>query len=194
MNDPAFTKEVLEGDIHQLNADIIGCTRGQAKRFIFAFLYGAGPTKLAGYIGKDVEETKKSINRYKKRLPKLDKLIQKMQKDVQEKSYIIGLDSRKVMLNKQEQHKALNYLIQSAEAIIMKATVVMLDERLKEAGIEFNHLLFYHDEHTIETTPDKAEQAKEIIMECFAEAPKQYGIPFMTCGDCKIGHDYFEVH
>jgi DNA polymerase I-like protein with 3'-5' exonuclease and polymerase domains len=194
MNDPVFTKEVLEGDIHQLNADIIGCTRAQAKRFIFAFLYGAGPAKLAGYIDKSVEETKKAIDRYKKRLPKLNKLIQKMQNDVQKRGYIIGLDSRKVMLSKQEQHKALNYLIQSAEAIIMKATVVMLDKKLKEAGIEFNHLLFYHDEWNGEVKENQAKHAREIIIECFEAAPKAYGIPFMTCGDCNIGNDYFQVH
>lgn len=194
MGDPKFTKEVLEGDIHQLNADIIECTRQQAKRFIFAYLYGAGASKLSGYIGKTVEETKKSITRYKKKLPRLAKLIDNVSMQVRQNGYVLGLDNRHLRLDPSEQHKALNYLIQGAEAVIMKATVVMIDEKLKEANIDFKHLLFYHDEHTVEVREDQAEAARKIIMECFAEAPKAYGIDIMTCGDCKIGKDYYEVH
>jgi len=55
-------------------------------------------------------------------------------------------------------------------------------------------LLFYHDEHTVEVKENEAEQAKEIIIKCFEDAPKQYGINIMTCGDCKIGDDYYDVH
>jgi len=70
----------------------------------------------------------------------------------------------------------------------------MIDKRLKEAGIDFSHLLFYHDEHTVEVREDQTEQAREIIMDCFKEAPKQYGINIMECGDCKIGANYYSVH
>jgi len=31
-------------------------------------------------------------------------------------------------------------------------------------------------------------------MRCFEEAPKELGVDIMTCGDCKIGNDYYEVH
>jgi len=54
--------------------------------------------------------------------------------------------------------------------------------------------LFYHDEHTVEVKEDQAEQARDIIIQCFEEAPKKVGINIMTCGDCKIGDDYYEVH
>lgn len=194
MGDPVFTREVCEGDVHALNASIIECERPQAKRFIFAYLYGAGAPKLSTYIGKTVEETKEAILRYKRKLPKLAELVDQVNNQVESNGYVLGLDNRKLCLNKQERHKALNYLIQGAEAVVMKATVVMLDRRLKEAGIEFNHLLFYHDEHTVEARKDQAEQAREIIMQSFIDAPKAYGIDIMTCGDCKIGKDYYEVH
>jgi DNA polymerase I-like protein with 3'-5' exonuclease and polymerase domains len=70
----------------------------------------------------------------------------------------------------------------------------MIDKRLTEEGIDFKHLLFYHDDHTVEVREDQAERAREIIMECFEEAPKEYGVNIMTCGDCKIGDNYFSVH
>lgn len=42
MNDPKFTKEVLEGDVHTTNQQMAGLeTRAQAKTFIYALLYGA---------------------------------------------------------------------------------------------------------------------------------------------------------
>jgi hypothetical protein len=31
-------------------------------------------------------------------------------------------------------------------------------------------------------------------MRCFEEAPKALGVDIMTCGDCKIGDDYYQVH
>ena len=48
MNDTNFTDEVLTGDIHTANMKMAGLTdRDQAKTFIYAFLYGAGPNKIA---------------------------------------------------------------------------------------------------------------------------------------------------
>jgi len=194
MNDPKFHKELMEGDIHGINAKVLDCTREQAKRFIFAYLYGAGARKLSGYIGKDIESTKKSINNYKKTFPKLARLIKRINSVVEHRGFIHGLDDRPICLGRNEQHKALNYLIQGAEAIIMKRTVVMIHEHLTKANIDFRILLFYHDEVTYEVREDQAEQAKIIMMKCFEEAPKEVGVMFMNCGDCKIGNNYYEVH
>jgi DNA polymerase I-like protein with 3'-5' exonuclease and polymerase domains len=194
MGDDNFTDTVLNGDIHQMNADIIGCTRQQAKRFIFAFLYGAGARKLSGYIGKSEEETKRAIKRYKLALPKLAQLIQEVTAAVEEKGYLIGLDDRPVFLDRYQKHKALNYLIQSSEAIVMKQTIVDIHEGLAQAEIDSNILLFYHDEVTYEVIEDQTEKAKSIIIKAFEEAPKKVGVNIMTCGDCKIGNDYYEVH
>jgi len=194
MGDPEFTKTVLEGDIHQMNADIIGCTRNEAKRFIFAYLYGAGAQKLSGYINQSVNETKKSIDKYKKALPKLALLIDRCNKAIEEKGFIVGLDSRPIVLERDQRHKALNYLIQGAEAVVMKYTVNMIHEEFAKAKINSRILLFYHDEVTYEVKDGQEEKARDIIIKCFEEAPKQVGVDIMTCGDCKIGNDYYAVH
>jgi len=125
-------------------------------------------------------------------MPQLKALINKVQKIVDIQGYIPGLDDRPIYT--ESAHKALNYLIQGAEAVVMKYTVIMIDKKLKEAGIDYKHLLFYHDEHTVEVREDQAEQAQEIIIKCFEEAPKELGVDIMTCGDCKIGEDYYDVH
>ena len=41
-----YTKILLTGDIHTTNADAIGVTRRQVKTITYAFLYGAGNTKI----------------------------------------------------------------------------------------------------------------------------------------------------
>ena len=42
----AFAEVVVNGDIHQQNADRVGCTRTQVKTLTYAFIYGAGDVKL----------------------------------------------------------------------------------------------------------------------------------------------------
>jgi len=192
MQDKEFTREVLEGDIHQKNADILGCSRPTAKPFIFAFLYGAGGKKLGSILGCSEREGNAVKKKFLNAIPSLKALIEKCQKIVDKQKFIVGLDDRPIYT--ESSHKALNYLIQGAEAVVMKATVAMIDVKLKEANIDFKHLLFYHDEHTVEVREDQAEEAREIIMRCFEEAPKPLGVNIMTCGDCKIGDDYYDVH
>jgi len=205
MDDPAFLKEVLEGDVHQKNADILTAAvrkitgsmtaiveRFLAKPFIFAFLYGAGGPKLSRILGISERIGKKLKDQFQAAYPKLNDLINDTKMDVDVNGYILGLDGRPIYCD--TTHKALNYLIQGAEAVVMKATILMIDQKLKEADIDFKLLLFYHDECTYEIPEEQAEVAREIIMQAFEDAPKQYGIEFMTCGDCKIGNDYYEVH
>jgi DNA polymerase-1 len=192
MKDDNFTREVLEGDIHQKNADILGCSRPTAKPFIFAFLYGAGGKKLGSILGCSEKEGNKKKKLYLDSMPSLKNLIKKVQNIVEHQGYIPGLDDRPI--HTESAHKALNYLIQGAEAVVMKETVIMIDKKLKEANIDFRHLLFYHDEHTVEVPEHQAEEARNIMMKCFEEAPKPLGVDIMTCGDCKIGDDYYDVH
>jgi DNA polymerase-1 len=192
MGDDNYTREVLEGDIHQKNADILGCSRNNAKPFIFAYLYGAGGKKLGSILGVSDKEGNKLKKKFTAAFPALGSLIDKVKNIVDQQGFIPGLDDRPIYT--ESQHKALNYLIQGAEAVVMKATVIMVDNELEKAGLDAKILLMYHDEVTYEVREDQAEQAKEIIMDCFVEAPKAYGVNIMECGDCIIGDDYYECH
>lgn len=124
--------------------------------------------------------------------PKLDKLIKKVQDIIGKQGFILGLDDRPIYC--ESKHKALNYLIQGAEAVVMKATVSMIWRRLRVEGLVFRMLLFYHDELNIEVRNDHVERAQEIIRDSFIEAPKEFGVDIMVCGDCKAGENYYAVH
>ena len=106
-------------------------------------------------------------------------------------AWIPGLDGRKVFVD--SPHKALNYLLQSAEAITCKAAVALLMKRLDEENIPWNPLIFYHDEVQFEVPEQYAEQAGAIAKMCFKEAPKQFGVMIMD-GEAKIGDNWFDVH
>jgi len=204
MKDDEFLKELLEGDMHQNNANILSrsatsilksstiVSRADAKPFIFAFLYGAGGPKLAKILKLPESVGFQLKEEFQKAYPNLDSLINRVKKIVKKQGFIVGLDDRHIYCN--QPHKALNYLIQGAEAIVMKATISMIWRRFKEEGIAHRFLLFYHDEINIEVRNDYVERAKEIIIESFKEAPKEFGVDIMVCGDCKAGKDYFEVH
>ena len=51
-----YAKILTTGDIHQTNADKIGITRSQVKTVTYAFLYGAGDTKIGHSYDKQLSD------------------------------------------------------------------------------------------------------------------------------------------
>jgi hypothetical protein len=64
MQDDEWTEELLNGDIHQKNADAAGITRPQAKTLIYATLYGAGPAKIGSIVGGGAKEGNEILFRF----------------------------------------------------------------------------------------------------------------------------------
>lgn len=57
MNDPLYTKNLLEGDIHEVHRQAAGIsTRAKAKTFIYAWLLGAGDEKVGTIVGVEEAE------------------------------------------------------------------------------------------------------------------------------------------
>jgi len=189
--DKEFIKEITIGDIHQKNADAIGCSRAEAKPFFFAWAFGAGGRKLASILGIPESAGNKAKNKFLNRWPTLRDLTKRSQVAAQ-RGYLYGVDGRKIIV--EESYKAFCYLIQGTEAIIFKHTIVDINEGFEAAGIKFLQLLAYHDECSWEIDPVDAGQAEGIIRRCFEETPKKFGITLMCAGDVKCGNDYLEVH
>ena len=65
MNDTTFTDILLTGDIHTHNMKMAGLTdRDQAKTFIYAFMYGAGASKIGQIVGAGAKEGQILINKF----------------------------------------------------------------------------------------------------------------------------------
>ena len=85
INDADFTETVINGDVHQRNADVLSkvypTTRKVAKPFLYAFLFGGGDGK-AGLIltGKrDAKIGKAAKDMFKDSIPGMRSLIEKLE-------------------------------------------------------------------------------------------------------------------
>ena len=198
--DPEFTDTVINGDVHQRNADVLGCGRGVAKGFLYAFLFGAGDAKLGevltgtknGPVGKDARaKFANSIPGMKTLKDKLDSIFHQTKARNNGNAFFPGLDGRRIYV--ESAHQALNYLLQAAEGVTMKAAMVYADKKLKAEGLDFYWTLYYHDEVAACVREEHAERCLEIFIEALTEAPKAYGVTCMT-GDGTIGTSYADVH
>ena len=191
--DERLTAQVLDGDIHQFNADLIKTDRRTAKSWVYAFLFGAGDGKLGKVLEgtTNVKRGKQSRDTYASQIPGLGKLIKDIQALAKRNGWIPGLDGRAVYIN--SDYQALNYLLQSAEGITCKAAVSYAMRKIKEEGLSAEPRLFYHDEMAWECKEEDANRVKEILEESFREGPKSFDVTIMDGEGC-IGKTYADVH
>jgi len=196
-----FTNEVINGDVHQRNADALGTSRKLAKPFLYAFLFGGGDGKLGLILtGKtDTKTGKLAKEKFENSIPGLKELKTKLGTMFdntsnafgKDKAFIRGLDGRLVFVS--SQHQVLNYLLQTAEGITCKAAIVWLRDKLNKRGIKHYFALHYHDELAVVVKEEYAEEVKELSIQAFTEAPKAFGVMCMG-GDAHTGTNYAEVH
>ena len=199
IGDDDFTKEVTSGDIHSYNASILGSSRGDAKRWLYAYLFGGGGKKLGTILtGKpDDKAGNESKAKYQSAIPGLAKVKAKLDTIFNKTSngygsaFIPALDGRRVYVN--SAHQSLNYLLQSAEAITCKAAISYAMKMIKQEELDAYPVIFYHDEMAWVAHVAHAERVRQICIEAFKEAPKQFNVTCMD-GDGIIGDCYADVH
>ena len=208
VDNDAFTERYLSSDLHNQNMAVLGCTRPQAKRFLYAYLFGASDAKLGLYLtnrpDKNVGATARA--KFEKSLPGLGDLLDHLMDVYQQtkgqvraqnpkgeynQGYLPDLAGRRVYSD--SPHKLLNYLLQGCEAITCKAALMWAVVKFREEGIWYRPLIHYHDEFEVMVKPKDAKRAAEIMEEGFREAPKEFGVMIMD-GEAKIGLNWMEVH
>lgn len=192
MNDDNYTRELLDGDIHTANQKAANLsTRDEAKTFIYAFLYGAGPVKIGQIVGGSYRVGQDMIKRFLSNTPALADLRDKVAKQASS-GYLRGLDGRRLVVR--SEHAALNTLLQSAGAIVMKQALVELDRKLVEAGIPFDFVANVHDEWQIETPEFCAEQVGELAVEAIRDMSLYFNMNCPLDGQYKVGKTWAETH
>jgi len=196
-DDGAYAKVILEGDIHSVNQEAAGLpTRDHAKTFIYAFLYGAGNVKLGSIIGKGAQVGARLRKQFLAEIPALGKLLAAVQKKAQERGWLRGLDGRKLHIR--SQHAALNTLLQSAGALVMKQALVMADQRLQAEcgtpGIDYEFVANIHDEFQIEACETDAAVVGEICVQAIRQAGEHFKFRCPLDGEYKIGLNWSDTH
>ena len=199
INDPTFTKELLQGDIHRKNQLDVGLsTRDDAKTFIYAYNYGAGDAKIGKIAGKGAREGKRIKERFMKANPKLKLLIEKTQDEAM-KGYIVSLDGRRVRMRRDHQgkvqkHKALNTLLQTAGALVMKYAMVLLDGYIRQYGLRSLKVIDMHDEAQYECYPEEAEIHGQLAVRSIVKAGELLQLNCPLDGEYKIGKNWAHTH
>ena len=185
---------LLNGDIHQENADKIGISRRQVKTVTYAFLYGAGDQKIGtsfdGSLGEIESKRKgKEIRKaFVDAIPGLSDLLQAV-KRAAERGYVRGLDGRNISVDKG--HVALNYLLQGSAAIIAKRWMVLADAQLDSHS---HQLGFIHDELQYETIPASVNDLKFLLELTAVQAGEYYNLRLPIAAEAKSGKNWAEVH
>jgi DNA polymerase I-like protein with 3'-5' exonuclease and polymerase domains len=200
-----FTNEVINGDVHTKNANILSgvyeTPRKTAKPWLYAYLFGGGDAKLGliltGKSNANIGKQSKAL--YESSIPGLKELKDSLgalfdntsNAFGKDNAFIRGLDGRLVFVS--SKHQVLNYLLQTAEGITCKAAIVWLRDELNKRGIKHYFALHYHDELAVVVKEEYAEEVAQLSIQAFTEAPKAFGVMCMG-GDAHVGTNYAEVH
>jgi len=192
MNDEGYTNEILTGDIHTANQLASGLeTRDQAKTFIYAFLYGAGDAKIGSIVGGTRQDGKRLKEKFLRNTPSLGKLRERVSLAAG-RGYVYGLDGRRVYVR--SEHAALNTLLQSAGAIVMKKALCLLNEYAILWGIDYNFIGNIHDEIQTEVREEKAKVFGGLATSCVEAAGIHYKLNCPLAGEFKVGNSWADTH
>lgn len=188
---------LLNGDIHQVNADKIGISRREVKTVTYAFLYGAGNEKIgtsydsslsssaAKSKGKEIREA------FVAAIDGLDSLLDAIQHKAK-CGHVRLVDGRSIAVD--SPHKALNYLLQGSAGVIAKRWMTINQDTITSIGIEAHQLAFIHDELQFETHPNNVEDLQTSLVCSAAGAGEYYNLRCPIEAEAKTGNNWAEVH
>jgi DNA polymerase I-like protein with 3'-5' exonuclease and polymerase domains len=193
INDPNYTKEILEGDVHTANMKAAGITdRDQAKTFIYAFLYGAGPAKIGSIVGEDARSGQRLINKFLHSMPKLSHFREQTMQKSEETGMVKGLDGR--YFQSKSTHSAVNTLLQGAGAIICKEWLCHITNYINEKGLDAKPVANIHDEVQFEVHKDDAEEFCTISKQAMKDTEESLNVRCPLDSKAKIGFNWAETH
>jgi DNA polymerase-1 len=214
----AYAKVILEGDIHWENSKALGLVAQDevrdkenpkhkwardevAKRFIYAFLYGAGDVKLGSLIEPLADEaTQKRVGKrlkaqFLRSLPALKRLIEDVKASAG-KGYIKGIDGRRLHIR--SDHAALNTLLQSAGALICKVATIFADLELSTRGyvfgVDYANVAHIHDELQLEAKEGLADEVGQVVVAAMQRAGQHFNFRVPIDGEYKLGRNWADTH
>lgn len=198
----AFADVVINGDIHQQNADRVGCTRKEVKTITYAFIYGAGDQKLGHSLRPEFSDAqKKQLGQELRRkfldaIPGLEPLINAVKERVRASGRLKGLDGRPIFCT--AEHASLNYLLQSAGAILSKRWVLVGQELLDSAGltydVDYTRCAYVHDEVQLSVIPSEVDNVKNLLEAAAPKAGEYYNFRVPITAAADSGANWADTH
>jgi hypothetical protein len=188
--DKEYAKTILEGDIHTANQKAAGLpTRDDAKTFIYAFLYGAGDAKIGSIVGGSAKQGKQLKASFMAKTPSIKKLYEAVANAIETKGMLRGLDQRPLPCR--SSHSAVNLLLQSAGAVVMKQALV---EFVKMAKLPYTMHANVHDEVQFSCDPKHADELGKSFCNALTKAGQVLNFNCRLDGEYKVGANWAETH
>ncbi|NIP35029.1 MAG: hypothetical protein GWN18_08830, partial [Thermoplasmata archaeon] len=203
-DDGAYGKVILEGDIHTTNQEAAGLeTRDQAKTFIYAYLYGAGDTKLGSIVDPRASDRKQRQigkelrSRFETRIPALGYLTADVKSAAETRGWLRLPDQRRVYIR--HQHAALNSLLQGAGSLICKQWQVNIhDEALvafgQNPGGSWGDFMvqmgWIHDEVQFAVIEEHVPEATKILISSMERVTDQFGWRIPLAAEVQVGETW----
>lgn len=223
----------LGTDVHSMTRKFLGMHMRDpgAKRIKYAWLYGAGDPKLGLIWLEDVYEAQKKNpdakpnfdvlgikpTKDKRKIGKairhhlehgfvgLGELVNDVKKRAREQGFLRGLDGRKLRIR--SDHSALNTVLQSAGAIIMKQAIATFADRYglydpatrdraktPDWGHDYAAQIWVHDEVQFEAREAWAATVGKDFAQAIVDAGPALNFRCPLAGDSKIGANWAETH
>ena len=199
-------------DIHSYNAKLFGIWDGEgeiekiernlAKSCIFAVCYGAGSRKVGSlFYPKGTEQQmmskgKEVIDTFYRKLPAIKKLKDKIDQRITERGYLTGIDGRHLQIR--SRHSALNQLLQSTGALIMKKATCILYGDLKNYGfvhgVDYGFCGFFHDEWQIAAKKEYVQVVQDTSIGAIEKSGKYFKLLCPFTGESRAGFNWMETH
>jgi DNA polymerase-1 len=202
IDDEEFINSLLRGkkedgtDPHSVNQRALGTpckSRDAAKTFIYAWLLGAGISKIAAILGCSKEEAEEAGKNFLNRYPGLRFLKEKVIPEDAARGYFQGFDGRYVKIIGDDvdarKHFTLAGYLQCGEAVIMKRAVQIWYPKLKREGVPFKWVNFVHDEWQTEV-PDL--ETAQYVARTQADAIREVGDALKL--RCPMAGSWFSEH
>ena len=192
-----YAKILLNGDIHQVNADKIGITRRAVKGVTYCFLYGGSAKRIGQTYDKQLSDNKATAkgkeirDAFIKAIPGLSELLSAVKKR-SSTGKILAIDGRTLIID--SPHKSLNFLIQGSSASIAKRWMLITHQTLKEADIRAHQLAFIHDELQFECDKQYIDDLKFTLENSAVRAGEYYNMRVQINAESKSGYTWAEVH
>lgn len=189
--------EYAEGDPHQRNADAADVPRKKVKNCFYAMIFGAQDAKLGktghGGTGTAAQGTAIRMALYETTpgLEDLFKVAARAYND--DNGWMECIDGGWVRCP--SAHSALNYWIQSAEAVLMKMTMVKVWRAIKRLGLDAFQVGFIHDELQYDCKDQEtAERVADLFKRAIASSGRFLKFIIPMEGDAKYGATWAQTH
>lgn len=193
VNDPDFTRDLLENDIHTVLQKIASLeTRAQAKTLTYALMYGAGDNKLGSVVGGSAKEGIRLRKALYKKCPGLKRLMERVKEKATEQKYIKGIDGRKLFIR--SSHSALNVLLQGCGAILMKVAIREMFLAVRKEHLDAFLVGTFHDEVQWDVLEKDASRVAVILENAIIKAGEILKLRCPMAGEAKIGRNWGETH